>query len=78
MKKKVSKISEKICNKIRFERLKRNIAQEELAFNAGISRNGLSKIETGKSSPKIETVEFIAEALGMDFMELIDVSKVEL
>ena len=71
-------ISPKICTKIKFERMKRNISQEELAFNAGLSRTGLSKIETGLVSPSIDTLEFIAEALGMEFLELVDVSKVEL
>lgn len=58
--------------------MKRNISQEELALSAGLSRAGLSKIETGVVSPTIDSVEFIAEALGMDFLDLIDVSKVDL
>jgi len=71
-------ISSKICNKIRFERMKRNISQEELALSSGLSRAGLSKIETGAVSPTVDSIEFIAEALGMSFLELIDVSKVDL
>lgn len=71
-------VSTKLSNKIRFERMKKNLSQEKLAEMAGLSKNGLSKIETGSVSPTIDSVEFIAEALGMEFLELIDVSKVEL
>lgn len=77
-KRKRGTISLKIANKIKFERMKRIISQEELASKAGITQTGLSKIETGKVSPSIDTIEFIAEALGMSFAELIDVSKVKL
>ncbi len=68
----------KLGMKIKFERLKRNLSQEDLALSAGITPTGLSKIENGSVSPTIDSVEFIAEALGMEFLELIDVSKVEL
>ena len=78
MKRKRGEISKKISNKIRFERMKRNISQEELAFASGLSRTGMSKIETGLVSPSIDSLEFIARALGMEFLDLVDVSKVEL
>lgn len=78
MQRKRGTISKKISTKIRFERMKRNISQEDLALSAGLSRNGLSKIETGIVSPSIDSLEFIAQALGMEFLELVDVSKVEL
>lgn len=71
-------ITEKICLKIKFERQKRGISQEELALAAGLSRNALWKIESGKVSPTIATLEKIAIALGMDFATLTDVSKVDL
>lgn len=71
-------ISSKISNKIKFERMKRNISQEDLALSSGLTQTGLSKIETGKVSPTIDSLEFIAQALGMEFLELVDVSKVEL
>ena len=58
--------------------MKRKLSQNELAFAAGISRAGLSKIETGKVSPNIDTLEKIANALNIDSLELLDVSKVDL
>ena len=70
-------ITTKICFKIKFERM-RNLSQEDLALAAGISRNGLSNIESGKASPTIDTLEKIANALGIAFLDLVDVSKVDL
>ncbi len=78
MSKKENTITNKISIKIKFERMKRNLSQDELAFNAGISRAGLSKIETGKVSPTMDTLEKIAGALGVEFLDLVDVSKVDL
>ncbi len=71
-------ITEKISLKIKFERQKRGISQEDLALAAGLSRSALWKIETGKVSPTIASLEKIAHALGMDFATLTDVSKVDL
>ena len=73
-----SMISKKISLKVKFERLKKDLSQEELALNAGLSRNAIWKIETGRVSPTIETLEKIANALEIDFNTLTDVSKVEL
>lgn len=71
-------ITKKIGLKIKFEREKRKISQEELALIAGISRNTLWKIETAQTSPTIKTLEKIANALEMEFTALTDVSKVDL
>lgn len=71
-------INEKICKKVRLERLKRGFSQEELANRSGVSRNAIWKIESGKVSPTIETLEKLAGALDLDFATLTDVSKVDL
>ena len=71
-------INKKIALKIKFERLKKGFSQEELALQAGLSRTSIWKIETGKVSPTVETLAKIAEALGIDFTTLTDVSKVDL
>ena len=71
-------ISEKICLKVKFERQKKGISQEELAALSGLSRNAIWKIESGRVSPTIDSLEKIAKALKMDFASLTDVSKVEL
>ena len=71
-------ISEKICLKIKFERQKKGISQENLADMSGLSRNAIWKIESGRVSPTIDSLEKIAKALDMDFASLTDVSKVDL
>lgn len=71
-------ISEKISLKIKFERQKKGFSQEALALEAGLSRNAIWKIESGKVSPTIESLEKIAKALEIDFATLTDVTKVDL
>ena len=73
-----NKINEKICLKVKFERIKRGLSQEELALEAGLNRNTIGKIERAEVSPTIDTLEKIAEVFGMDFIQLVDVSKVDL
>ena len=71
-------ISEKISLKIKFERQKKGYSQETLALEAGLSRNAIWKIESGRVSPTIESLEKIAKALEIDFATLTDVTKVDL
>ena len=73
-----SMINDKICLKVKFERLKKGFSQEELAFKAGVNKNTIWKIETGKVSPTVDTLAKIAEALEIEFTTLTDVSKVDL
>ena len=71
-------ISEKICKKIKLERNKKDLSQQELALRAGLDKNTIWKIETGQVSPTIVTLEKIAMALEIDFATLTDVTKVDL
>lgn len=73
-----NKISNKICRKVKLERNKKGLSQQELAMTAGLNKNTIWKIETGQMSPTIQTLEKIANALELDFMTLMDVSKIEL
>lgn len=60
----------KIGKKIRIERLKRELSQEELAFSAGVNRNTIGLIERGEQSPTFDTMEAIANAFGITVQEL--------
>ncbi len=71
-------ITAKIGKKIKLERNKRDLSQLELANKAGLDKNTIWKLETGQVSPTLDTLEKIAKALEIDFMTLIDVSKVDL
>ena len=54
-----------IGQRIREERKKRRMWQEELAERANMSANAISKIEKGDSVPSVLTVAKIAKALGV-------------
>lgn len=71
-------IRKKIAKKIKLERIKRGWSQEYLAFESNLSTVYIWKIETGKVSPTVETLEKLALAFNMDFQTFIDVSKVEI
>ena len=50
---------------IRDARASRGLSQDALAERAGISQPSLSQIETGDTTPRLETLDAIADALGM-------------
>jgi len=78
MTKERSKFSAKICSRIKFERIKRNLSQEQLAETADLNRNTIGNIERGLASPTVDTLEKLAEAFNMDILDLLDVSKFSL
>lgn len=78
MNKDIGSLSNKICKRVKFERIKRNLTQEQLAELADLNRNTISNLEREEYSPTIETVEKLATAFGMDVLEFIDVSKISL
>lgn len=47
------------------------LSQDELARRAGIQRTHLSRIEAGKYAVTLETIQAIAEALGMT-VDIVD------
>jgi transcriptional regulator with XRE-family HTH domain len=51
-------------------REEREITQEQLAFDAGITASALSRIERGLNSPRWGTVTRICQALGVSLVEL--------
>jgi len=61
-----------VGQKIKEERMKKNIKQFELAKEVGISNSFLSDIEVGRSNPSIDTLKKIANVLGINTSKLID------
>ncbi len=49
-----------------------NLSQEELADRIGVSRQTLSKYETGESLPDIEKCHLLAEVFGTGIDELVN------
>ena len=59
---------------IRITRLRKQmgLTQEELAQRAGLQRTHVSRIEAGKYAVTLETIQAIAEALGMT-VDIVDI-----
>ena len=62
----------KFGQKIKFERIKRNWSQEELADFSNISVHGISNIETGKTDIKYSNILRLAKAFEIRACELLD------
>ena len=62
----------KIGRRVRAERTKRFMTQEQLARASGISQKALSKIETNEVEPRFSTILKLAKALGIDPSEFIE------
>lgn len=56
---------EKFGEKVREERLKQGISQEELAARAGVHRTYIGMIERAEKNITLENIEKIAKALGI-------------
>lgn len=52
-----------------------NMSQEELAEKIGVSRQTLSKYETGESLPDIEKCRMLADVFGVSIDDLISYSR---
>ncbi len=62
----------KLGQKIKFERTKRDMSQEQLAELSNISIHGVSNIETGKADVKYTNLLKIAKAFNIKISELLD------
>ena len=56
---------ERIGQRVKALRLMADMSQDELAQRAGLQRTHIGRIEGGKYAVNIETLQAIAEALGM-------------
>lgn len=67
----MSKINIKVGRKIKEYRRKRDLTQEQLAFEAGLHRAYIGQIERGEKNIGLQNLEKIATALGIELSELI-------
>jgi len=58
--------------RVRAERMKRNISQEDLADLAGVHRTYIGMIERAEKNITLRNIEKIAGALGLEISELFD------
>ena len=61
-----------IGDNIRKNRLLLNISQDQLAFEAGLSREFINKVEAGKYNISIVKLEKIAEVLNIELAVLFN------
>ena len=61
--------------KLRVIRTFRGWSQDEMAEKLGYSVNGYAKIERGETQIKADKLETIAEAMGVDFKQLLDLNE---
>ncbi len=64
-------LSFKFGKRIKFERIKRDWTQEQLADHANIGRTTVANLEKNNSSPTLDIVEKLARALGYEPYELL-------
>lgn len=62
---------EKFGEKVREERLKQGLSQEELASRAGVHRTYIGMIERAEKNITLENIEKVAKALKLDINELL-------
>ncbi len=62
-----------VGERIRQNRLNKKITQKELGEKAGIAEPTIRRYELGKLNPKFETLQKIADALGVGIDELKDI-----
>jgi transcriptional regulator with XRE-family HTH domain len=61
-----------IMNKIKLLRMNKGLKQWQLAFEVGVSKNHISRLERGEQKGAIKTLQKIAKVLGVHVGELID------
>ncbi len=67
----MARIEEKVGRRMRALRRSRNMSQQELAREAGISVSYVSMLERGNRSPPLETLETIGKALRTNPVDLL-------
>lgn len=61
-----------VGDRIRIERSKLNISQEQLSFKSDLHRTYIGAIERGEKCPSIETLLKITSALGISLSKFLE------
>jgi transcriptional regulator with XRE-family HTH domain len=65
-------LAEQVQTRVRTLRQGLGLTQEELCERAGISIDAVTRIESGRRTPNLATVERLAEGLGVSPSDLLD------
>lgn len=68
---KKTKLLNKFGDKVREERLKRGLSQEELAGKAGVHRTYIGMIERGEKNITLTNIKKVANALNLKIDQLL-------
>ena len=71
------KLKKIICNRIHTLRKKNNFKLEQLAYQSGISKGGLSEIERSMKEPRVYTILKICSGLGITMKEFFDFQEID-
>ncbi len=67
-----------ICNRISQLREERNLTIEQLAYQSGISKGGLSEIEKIKKLPSPFTIAKVCSGLGITINQFFDFEEIDI
>lgn len=70
-------LSKIICNRINLLLAENNLNAEQLAYQSGVARSGLSEILRGFKEPSIYTIAKICIALNISTKEFFDFDEIE-
>lgn len=62
----------KFCDKLQKRRKEKNMSQEQLADRCGVSRQAVSKWESGRSYPDMDKIMLLCDILDCNIYDLID------
>lgn len=71
------RFNEIICQRISTLRKNRNLKMEQLAYQSGISKGGLSEIERNLKEPRAYTIFKLCNGLGITMQEFFDFKELD-
>jgi len=74
--KKQQEILIKFGLKLKLERIKKHLSQEELAALAEMNTSSISMIETAKQNVSLSNIKSLADALNLTMSELVNVENI--
>ena len=66
------RLRRQFAKRLKTLRIEKQLTQEELAKRTNLSTSFISNLERGVNAPSFETLESIAEALGVSVKDLVD------
>lgn len=60
-----------LARRIRAERERKGVSQEDFAGDCGLHRTAIGLLERGKSIPRLDTLLLVSQGLGLSVSELL-------